>query len=110
MSGALDYLASRSDITGSGLGVVGFCMGGMLSLIIAAKRPDKIKAAGEANSKARDEARDKKRAEEDARSAANKAERDKNPPGSQMKKKLDDNAKAREEMQKKHAGDKKPKY
>ena len=31
--------------TGSGIGVVGFCMGGMLAFIIAAMRPDKIKAA-----------------------------------------------------------------
>jgi uncharacterized protein HemX len=71
---------------------------------------DKVRAFGEQNTKEVNEARAKKRAEEDARSAANKAERDKNPPGSQMKKKLEDNAKAREEMQKKNAGAKKPKY
>jgi hypothetical protein len=71
---------------------------------------DKVRAFGEQNTKEVNEARAKKRAEEDARSAANKAERDKNPPGSGVKKKLEDNAKAREEMQKKHAGDKKPKY
>lgn len=45
MSGAIDYLASLDGVTGSGIGVVGFCMGGMLSLIIAAMRPDKITAA-----------------------------------------------------------------
>src|SRR5678815_4807861 len=45
MSGAIDYLAGLDGVTGSGIGVVGFCMGGMLSLIIAAMRPDKIKAA-----------------------------------------------------------------
>ena len=45
MSGAIDYLAGLDGVTGSGIGVIGFCMGGMLSLIIAAKRPDKIKAA-----------------------------------------------------------------
>ncbi|TML12157.1 MAG: dienelactone hydrolase family protein [Actinobacteria bacterium] len=45
MSGAVDYLAGLDGVTGSGLGVVGFCMGGMLSLIVAAQRPDKIKAA-----------------------------------------------------------------
>jgi len=45
MSGAIDYLAGLAGVSGSGLGVVGFCMGGMLSLIIAAMRPDKIKAA-----------------------------------------------------------------
>lgn len=44
MSGAVDYLASHPAVTGSGLGVVGFCMGGMLSFLIAANRPDKIKA------------------------------------------------------------------
>jgi carboxymethylenebutenolidase len=45
MSGAIDYLASRKDVTGSGIGVVGFCMGGMLAFLIAANRPDKVKAA-----------------------------------------------------------------
>jgi carboxymethylenebutenolidase len=45
MSGAIDYLASLDGVTGSGIGVVGFCMGGMLSLVIAAMRPDKITAA-----------------------------------------------------------------
>lgn len=45
MSGAVDYLAGRDDVTGDGIGVVGFCMGGMLALLLAASRPDKIKAA-----------------------------------------------------------------
>ena len=44
MSGAIDYLASHAAVTGSGIGVVGFCMGGMLSFLIAANRPDKVKA------------------------------------------------------------------
>ena len=44
MSGAVDYLAGHDAVTGDGLGVVGFCMGGMLSLILAANRPDRIKA------------------------------------------------------------------
>src|ERR1700675_3468356 len=44
MSGAVDYLSSHSAVTSKGIGVVGFCMGGMLSFIIAANRPDKIKA------------------------------------------------------------------
>jgi carboxymethylenebutenolidase len=44
MSGAVDYLASHKAVTGKGIGVVGFCMGGMLSFIIAANRPDKVKA------------------------------------------------------------------
>ena len=44
MSGAVDYLSSHSAVTSDGIGVVGFCMGGMLSFIIAANRPDKVKA------------------------------------------------------------------
>ena len=44
MSGAIDYLASHSAVTSKSIGVVGFCMGGMLSFIIAANRPDKISA------------------------------------------------------------------
>jgi len=44
MSGAIDYLASHPAVKGEGIGVVGFCMGGMLALIIAANRPDKVKA------------------------------------------------------------------
>jgi carboxymethylenebutenolidase len=44
MSGAVDYLASHKAVTSAGIGVVGFCMGGMLSFIIAANRPDKVKA------------------------------------------------------------------
>ena len=44
MSGAVDYLSSHSAVTSKGIGVVGFCMGGMLALIIAANRPDKVKA------------------------------------------------------------------
>jgi carboxymethylenebutenolidase len=45
MSGAVDFLASHEAVTGDGIGVVGFCMGGMLSLILAANRSDRIKAA-----------------------------------------------------------------
>jgi carboxymethylenebutenolidase len=44
MSAAVDYLANHPSVTGAGIGVVGFCMGGMLSFIIAANRPDKVKA------------------------------------------------------------------
>jgi carboxymethylenebutenolidase len=44
MSGAVDYLASHKAVTSKGVGVVGFCMGGMLSFLIAANRPDKVKA------------------------------------------------------------------
>ena len=45
MSGAVDYLAGHTAVTGEALGAVGFCMGGMLALLIAANRPDRIKAA-----------------------------------------------------------------
>jgi len=45
MSAAVDHLASLHGVSGRGIGVVGFCMGGMLSLILAANRPDRIKAA-----------------------------------------------------------------
>jgi carboxymethylenebutenolidase len=45
MSGAVDFLANHEAVTGDGLGVVGFCMGGMLAFLLAAMRPDKIKAA-----------------------------------------------------------------
>lgn len=45
MSGAVDYLAGHAAVTGEGLGVVGFCMGGMLAFLLAANRPDRITAA-----------------------------------------------------------------
>lgn len=45
MSSAIDYLRARPEVTGKGMGVVGFCMGGMLAFIIAANRPDAIRAA-----------------------------------------------------------------
>jgi carboxymethylenebutenolidase len=44
MSGAVDFLAGHEAVTGDGLGVIGFCMGGMLSWLLACNRPDKIKA------------------------------------------------------------------
>src|SRR5262245_14320586 len=44
MSGAIDYLVTHSAVTSKGIGVVGFCMGGLLSFIIAANRPDKVQA------------------------------------------------------------------
>lgn len=44
MSGAVDFLAGHKATTSSGIGVVGFCMGGMLSFLIAANRPDKVNA------------------------------------------------------------------
>lgn len=42
MSGAVDYLAANSN--GRGIGVIGFCMGGMLSFLIACNRPDHVRA------------------------------------------------------------------
>jgi carboxymethylenebutenolidase len=44
MSGAVDFLAGHPAVTSAGVGVVGFCMGGMLSFLIAAGRPDQVKA------------------------------------------------------------------
>jgi carboxymethylenebutenolidase len=44
MSGAVDYLANLPAVTSDGIGVMGFCMGGMLAFLIAANRPDKVKA------------------------------------------------------------------
>ena len=44
MSGAIDFLAGHEAVAGDGLGVVGFCMGGMLAWLLACNRPDKVKA------------------------------------------------------------------
>lgn len=44
MSGAVDYLADHAATTGDGIGVVGFCMGGLLAFVLAAQRPDRITA------------------------------------------------------------------
>lgn len=44
MSGAVDFLADHAATTGAGIGVMGFCMGGMLTFVLAALRPDKVKA------------------------------------------------------------------
>jgi len=45
MGGAVDFLAGHEAVTGAGIGVIGFCMGGMLTFLLAAARPDRIKAA-----------------------------------------------------------------
>ncbi len=45
MSGAVDYLSDHTSTTGSTLAVMGFCMGGMLTFVLAAHRPDVIAAA-----------------------------------------------------------------
>jgi carboxymethylenebutenolidase len=45
MAGAIDYLRGLPNVQNSRIGVVGFCMGGMLTLVIAAQQGDKIGAA-----------------------------------------------------------------
>lgn len=45
MSGAVDFLAEHDSTTGDGIGVMGFCMGGMLTFLLAVDRPDRVKAA-----------------------------------------------------------------
>ena len=45
LSAAVDYLVSHPAVRGHGLGVIGFCMGGGLTLCLAAQRPDQVRAA-----------------------------------------------------------------
>jgi carboxymethylenebutenolidase len=45
MSGAIDHLLGHGAVTGEAVGVVGFCMGGMLTLMIAALEGDRVAAA-----------------------------------------------------------------
>jgi carboxymethylenebutenolidase len=45
LSGAVDLLANHDAVTGNGIGVIGFCMGGGVALWLATLRPDRIKAA-----------------------------------------------------------------
>lgn len=44
MSAAIDFLLAHQAVTSEGIGVVGFCMGGMLSFLLATSRPDVVKA------------------------------------------------------------------
>jgi carboxymethylenebutenolidase len=44
MGGAVDYLLGRDEVTGDAVGVIGFCMGGMLAFLLAAAYGDKIAA------------------------------------------------------------------
>lgn len=45
MAGAVDFLLGHEATTGDAVGVVGFCMGGMLTLVLAAQLGDKIAVA-----------------------------------------------------------------
>jgi len=44
LTGAVDYLRGHDAVTGSGIGVTGFCAGGGLALWLATLRPDAVKA------------------------------------------------------------------
>ena len=44
MSAAIDFLLGHHAVNSKHVGVVGFCMGGMLSFLIACNRPDKVTA------------------------------------------------------------------
>jgi carboxymethylenebutenolidase len=45
MGGAVDFLLAHEASTGNQVGVIGYCMGGMLTLLLAALQGDKIGAA-----------------------------------------------------------------
>ncbi len=45
MSGAIDHLLGLDAVSGDRVGVVGFCMGGLLSLMISAQEGDRVAAA-----------------------------------------------------------------
>jgi carboxymethylenebutenolidase len=45
LSGAVDFLLARDDVTGNQIGVVGYCMGGGFVLLLAAEAGDKVAAA-----------------------------------------------------------------
>jgi carboxymethylenebutenolidase len=45
MAGGVDALLANPDVSGDSVGVIGFCMGGMLALVLAAQEGDRIGAA-----------------------------------------------------------------
>jgi carboxymethylenebutenolidase len=45
MGAAVDFLRNHEAVTGDKVGAIGFCMGGMLTLLVAAQQGDKIGAA-----------------------------------------------------------------
>jgi carboxymethylenebutenolidase len=45
MASAIDFLLGLDATTGDAVGVVGFCMGGLLALVIAAQQGDRVAAA-----------------------------------------------------------------
>jgi carboxymethylenebutenolidase len=42
--GAADFLSSHEAVTGRGIGVAGFCMGGFLAILTGSVAPDKVAA------------------------------------------------------------------
>lgn len=44
MSGAIDFLLAHPAVTSTHVGVIGFCMGGGLALVLASQRPDAVSA------------------------------------------------------------------
>jgi carboxymethylenebutenolidase len=44
LSDAIDWLLASDAVRGDGVGVIGFCMGGGLALVVGTQRPDAIEA------------------------------------------------------------------
>jgi carboxymethylenebutenolidase len=44
LSGAVDWLVTSDKVRGEGVGVVGYCMGGGLALVLGCQRPDQVRA------------------------------------------------------------------